>query len=157
MLLLIYLVLLLIVFLGLFVGLIIGFMAEEELKEGMRYFDIMRHLLFIIILALFFVYNPSWLLIILVALLIIIFSLSKHRETLYYYALAVIFFLSARYNGFAFIVPLIFLYGFPLGSIYAYKHLKEHKTNIVLRLFYKYAGFLINGIALGLLGLLFKT
>jgi len=153
--LLIYLILLLLVFLGVFVGLLIGFLADEELKPGRKYFDWLRHGVFIAILIIFFFNNPSWLLILIIALLIIAFSFSRHRETLYYYALAVIFFLSARYNGFTFIAPLIFLYGLPLGSIYLYNHIKERKPRIILHLFYKYAGFLINGIILGLLGLLF--
>lgn len=150
-----YLALLVIVFLGLFIGLLIGYLCEEELKPGMKYFNLLRHLLFIIILAVFFVKNPSLLFILLIALLIIAFSFSRHRETLYYYALAVIFFLSWRYNGLVILAPLIFLYSFPLGSIYLYNHIKENKKQVILGMFYKYAGFLINGVALGLLGLLF--
>jgi hypothetical protein len=146
-----YLVLLVIVFLGLFIGLLIGYLCEEELKPGMKYLELLRHLLFIAIL----VKNPSLLFILLIALLIIAFSFSRHRETLYYYALAVIFFLSWRYNGLVILAPLIFLYSFPLGSIYLYNHIKENKKQVILGMFYKYAGFLINGIALGLLGLLF--
>jgi hypothetical protein len=152
---LIYLVLSVIVFLGLFIGLLISYLAEEELKPGMQYFDWLRHLIFVVILVLFFVKNPSWLLIIIIALLIIIFSLSRHRETLYYYALAIISFLSWRYNGFVLITPLIFLYGVVLGSIYLYNHVREKKKKIVLGLLYKYAGFLINSILLGILGLFF--
>lgn len=150
-----YLALVVIMFLGLFVGLLIGYLTEEELKPGMRYFEWLRHLTFVAILVLFFVKNPSWLLIIIIALLIIIFSLSRHRETLYYYALAVIFFLSWKYNGFVLIAPLIFLYGLPLGSIYAFQNLKAKKKKVILGLLAKYAGFLINSIILGLLGLFF--
>ncbi len=148
-----YLLLLLIVFLGLFVGLLIGYMAKEELKPGLKYFNWLRHIIFIAILILFFVKNPSLLFLLVVAVLIILFSLSKHRETLYYYALAVIFFLSWGYNGFTMITPLIFLYSLPLGSMYLYAHVKEKKIKVILGLFYKYAGFLINGMVLGILWL----
>jgi len=151
---LIYLLLLVLVFIGLFIGLLVGYFCKEELKPGMNYLNWLRHLLFIAILITFFVKNPSWLFIILVAVIIILFSLSKNRETLYYYALAVIFFLSWRYNGFAMIAPLIFLYGFPLGSMHLYYNIKEKKKQVILKLFYRYAGFLINGLVLGLLGLL---
>jgi hypothetical protein len=155
----IYLILVIIAFIGIFIGLIIGYLCDEELKPGIKYFDLLRHLLFIAILAVFFIKNPSLLFLALIAALVIAFSYSKNRETLYYYALAVIFFLSWRYNGFAMLAPLIFLYGFPLGSIYLYERIsqkkKEDKKQIILGLLYKYAGFLINGIALGLLGLLF--
>ena len=90
-----YFLLLLLVFLGPFIGLHIGYLAEEELKPGANYFNILRHLLFIAMLVLFFVKNPSVPFVIMMALVIILFSLSKYRETLYYYALAIIFFISS--------------------------------------------------------------
>ena len=151
-----YLVLLILAFIGLFIGLLISYASQEELKPGLKYFNILRHLLFIAILIVFFVKNPSILFIILIAVLIIIFSFSRHRETLYYYALAVIFFLSWRFNGFALLAPLIFLYGFPVGSIYLYHHIKDkkNKKKIILGVLRQYAGFLIVGAVLGLVGLL---
>nr|MCK4929470.1 hypothetical protein [Nanoarchaeota archaeon] len=148
-----YIILLIIIFLGLLIGLLIGYMAKEELKPGKKYFDILRHALFIAILVVFFVKNPSVVFIIFIAALVIIFSFSKHRETLYYYTLAVIFFLSWHYNGFALLAPLIFLYGLPVGSIYLHNHIKKKKKQVILGLLYRYAGFLILGIILGLLGL----
>jgi hypothetical protein len=141
-------------FLGLYAGLLVAYFCKEELKPGMKYLNWLGHIIFITILAIFFVKNPSWLFFILVAAIIILFSLSKNRETLYYYALAVIFFLSWRYNGFTMMAPLIFLYGFPLGSMHLYYNIKAKKKQVILKLFYRYAGFLINGIVLGLLGLL---
>jgi hypothetical protein len=150
----IYLLTLVLAFLGLYAGLIVSYFCKEELKPGMDYLNWLMHIIFIAILAIFFVKNPSWLFIILVSAIIIFFSLSKNRETLYYYALAIIFFLSWRYNGFAMIAPLIFLYGFPLGSMHLYYNIKEKKKQVIMKLFYRYVGFLINGIILGLIGLL---
>ena len=159
-----YIVLLIIVFLGLFIGLLISYMTKEELKPGNKYFEILRHALFIAIIVIFFVKYPSIPLILITAVLIIILSFSKHRETLYYYALAWIFFISWQYDyviykgatyGFILLAPLIFLYGFPIGSIYLYNHIKEKnkKKKIILGMFRQYVGFLIVGIILGLLGL----
>ena len=148
-----YMILLIIIFFGLFIGLLIGYMAKEELKPGKKYFDILKHALFIAILVVFFVKNPSVVFIIFIAVLVIIFSFSRNRETLYYYALAVIFFLSWHYNGFALLAPLIFLYGFPIGSIYLYNHIKKKKKQVILGLLKQYVGFLVVGIILGLLGL----
>jgi len=130
-------------------------MAEEELKPGRKYFVAMKHLLFLVVLALFFIKNPSTIFIIFIALLIIIFSFSKHRETLYYYALAVIFFISWQFNGFTLIAPMIFLYGFPIGSIYLFNHLKDkkNKKKIAIGMLKQYVGFLIVGFLLGLIGL----
>jgi len=151
---LIYLIILILAFLGLYTGLFVSYFCKEELKPGMKYFNWLRHIIFLAILIIFFAKNPSWLLVILVATIIILFSLNKNRETLYYYALAVIFFLSWRYNGFTIIAPLIFIYGFPLGSMHLYYNIKEKKKQVILKLFYRYAGFLINGTILGLTGLL---
>ena len=148
-----YIILLIIIFFGLFIGLLIGYMAKEELKPGKKYFDILKHALFIAILVVFFVKNPSVVFIIFIAVLVIIFSFSRKWETLYYYALAVIFFLSWHYNGFALLAPLIFLYGFPIGSIYLYNHIKKKKKQVILGLLKQYVGFLVVGIILGLLGL----
>jgi len=159
-----YFALLIIAFLGIFIGLLIGYLTKEELKPG---FDYLNWLMFIILAAsivIFFAKNWSILFVMLIAAIMLAFSFSKHRETLYYYALAVIFFLSWRYNGFTLLAPLIFLYGLPLGSIYVHNHasINENKRKravkkkeVVLGAFYQYAGFLINGIILGILGLLF--
>lgn len=150
-----YLLLMAIIFLGLYIGLCIGYVAEEELKPGRKYFEILRHLLFLAALAVFFIKNPSIIFFIFTALLIIIFSFSRHRETLYYYALAVILFISWRFNGFTLLAPLTFLYGFPVGSIYLHTHFKgkKKKKQILLGMFRQYAGFLIVGVVLGILGL----
>jgi len=157
-----YLILLMIIFLGLFIGLLISYMAQEELKPGREYFDILKHGLFIAILIVFFVKYPSVPLILTTAVLIILTSFSKHRETLYYYILAWIFFISWWVDyvvyervtyGFVLLAPLIFLYGFPVGTIYLYRHLKQEKKQVILGMLRQYAGFLIVGVILGLLGL----
>jgi uncharacterized membrane protein YoaK (UPF0700 family) len=150
-----YFALLIIAFLGLFIGLLIGYLTKEELKPGFDYLNQLMFLILAAIIVIFFAKNWSILFVLLIAATMLAFSFSRHRETLYYYALAVIFFLSWRYNGFMLLAPLIFLYGLPLGSIYVHNHIKEKKEKVVLGALYKYAGFLINGIILGILGLLF--
>ena len=130
-------------------------MAKEELKKGKIYFKIMLHSVFLIILITFFIKNPSILFIIFIALLIIVFSLNKHRETLYYYALAVILFLSWKYNGLEMIASLIFLYSLPLSAIYLEEHLKQKKIKVFFGLLQKYIGFLILAIILGFIGIFF--
>ncbi|KYK26065.1 hypothetical protein AYK26_01300 [Euryarchaeota archaeon SM23-78] len=151
-----YLIILLIIFLGLYIGLLVGYLAQEELKPGKNYLNLLRHLLFIAIIVIFFVKNWSVLFVIMIAALIIIFSFSRYRETLYYYALAVIFFLAWHFNGITLIALLIFLYGFPVGSIYLCDHIKDKKNikKIVLGMLYDYVGFFGLGVLLGLIGLL---
>ena len=150
-----YFALLVIAFLGLFIGILIGYLTKEELKPGFDYLKWLMFLILAAVIVIFFAKNWSMLFVLLIAALMLAFSLSRHRETLYYYALAVIFFLSWRYNGFTLLAPLIFLYGLPLGSIHVHSHINEKKKKVVLGALYKYAGFLINGIILGFLGLLF--
>lgn len=148
-----YLALLLIVFLGVFIGLLISYMAKEELKPGAKYFNILKHAVFLAILVVFFVKNPSIMFVLVIAAIIIAFSFSKHWETLYYYALGIIFFLSWKYNGFSLLAPLMFLYGLPLGSLYLFHHIKEKKKKIILGLLRQYVGFFIVGLILGIIGL----
>lgn len=143
-----YFLLLVIAFLGLFVGLLIGYFSKEELKPGYQYINAFRHLIFAAIIILFFIYNPDWVFAIIIGAIIIAFSLHKRRETLYYYFLSLIFFLSWRYEGLGVVAPLIFLYGVPLGSIYLLNHAKEKKKQVILGAVYKYAGFPISGAAL---------
>lgn len=148
-----YLIILLITFSGIFIGLLISYFTQEELKPGKNYFKILMHALFIAILILFFVKNPDYVFFIFIALLIIIYSFSNYRETLYYYTLAVIFFLSWKYNGFTLITPLIFLYSFPIGAIYLAEHSKKKKKEVILGILKQYVGFLIVGVVLGIFGL----
>jgi hypothetical protein len=153
-----YFLLLLIVFIGVFVGLLISYFSKEELKPGFQYINALRHMIFLVIIVLFFIYNPDWVFAVIIGAIILLFSFHKHRETLYYYALALFFFLSWKYNGFGLISQLIFLYGITLGSIYLHAHMKEKIKKVILGAFYRYAGFLICGVALviflSLLGLI---
>jgi hypothetical protein len=141
-----FLLLLLLVFLGLFIGLAVGSLAEEELKPGLPYFEWLRRILFIAIVAVFFIMNPSWLLILIVALIMIAFSFSREREAFYYSALSIVLYLTWVYNGFHIIAPLIFLYGFPTGTIYLFQHIKEKRIGIVLGLLAKHLAFLLIGL-----------
>lgn len=142
----IFLLLLLLIFLGLFIGLAVGRLAEEELRPGMHYFEWMRGALLLAIIAVFFITNPSKLFIILTALMLVLFSFSREREALYYSSLGMILYLSWNFNGFAIIAPLVFLYGFPEGTIYLYAHIKEHNLKLALGLFLKNLSFLLVGL-----------
>ncbi len=167
-----YLILLLLVFLGVILGLFTGCFAREELRDSRKYLVIFRHALYLVILLIFFASNPSLLFVLIVAGIIIAFSFSKFWQTLYYYALGIVFFLSWHYNGFTLIAPLIFLYGFPVGSLFLLntKHFKSAKNlagfdrmkkndkkkvlvNASLGVLKQYSGFFITGLILGIIGL----
>lgn len=159
------LLLLLVVFSGLLIGLIIGWLAEEELKPGMPYLEWLGRLLLLAIVIIFFYYNTSFLFILLISLILIVFSFSRERETLYYSATAIILCLSWMYNGFFIIAPLVFLYGFPLGSIhyYAYhthynstadrsKKKRKSLMRMIISLLLRYLPFLLLGLIFYILG-----
>lgn len=148
-----YLLISLIVFLGVYCGLVIGKMAEEELKPGRRYFDWLRHSLFVLVLVLFMVWNPSWLFFSVVAIILLLMSFHRRRETLYYYGLAPMLFISYLYNGFAYLAPLVFLYGFPLGSIYLFENPSKNLKKTVLGMLVRYSGFLVLTILFSVLQL----
>lgn len=145
---------LLVIFSGLFVGLLTGNMAKEELSAGRKYFGILRSLLFIAILVIFFAMNWSVLFVLLIALLVIAFSFSRERESLYYLSLAPVLFLAWLYNGFAILAPLAFLYGFPIGTLYLHEHIKEKPMKHIYGLLYRNSGFVVLGILLGVIGLI---
>jgi hypothetical protein len=142
----------LIVFLGVVVGCLIGYLAEEELKPGRWILDAFRHALFVIIIIVFFFNNISWMIFLLVSGMIILVSFHPKRETLYYLALAVVLFLSYRYNAFSLIAPLIFLYGLPVGSLYLVENRKKKGIKLISSLIISYFGFLALAIILGVLG-----
>ncbi|MFH0870203.1 MAG: hypothetical protein V1866_04055 [archaeon] len=149
-----YFVSLLIVFLGVFVGLLVGYFTKEELVPGRKYFEMLKDLLFIAILIVFFAKNWSVVFVLLIALLVIIFSFSKEREALYYLSLAPMLFLAWLYNGFAIMAPLAFLYGFPIGTLYLFEHIKEKPIKQVYGLIHRHSGFVVLGVLLGIIGLI---
>jgi len=144
---------LIIIFSGIFVGLLMGYMAKEELVPGRKYFEMLQHMIFLAILAVFFLKNWSVVFVLLIALLVIVFSFSKEREALYYLSLAPVLFFAWLYNGFAILAPLAFLYGFPIGTIYLHEHIKDKPLKHIYGIIYRYYGFLLLGIMLGIIGL----
>jgi hypothetical protein len=142
-----YTIISLIAFLGLYCGLLVGYSAREELIPGREHLNRLLHFLFAAIVVVFLYLNKSIIFFIAIPALIILFSFSKVKETLYYYTLAVILGLSYLYNGFLTMSTLIFLYGFPLGSL----HLADRqKMTLVLSakdLAKAHGGFIIIQVA----------
>lgn len=134
---------LIICFLGIYVGLLIGWMAKEELKQGKKYFVILLKSLFVLII--FFIFYELGLEILayisLVVIGLLLFSLKESYEQLLFYASAILLFISLIYDSL--IVPgLVFLMGFPIGTLYLYK--KKKKAWLLIKgLFIEYYWFLI--------------
>jgi len=114
-------------FLGLFVGMALGKIAEEELKDGKKYFILMQRLILLISLGtiLYFYKVPA---IIIIAALWILSNLMFKRNiaTPYYYlGLGIIYWLSAKEQTWHLLESsLIFLYGAFTGTVLFYEKRK---------------------------------
>jgi hypothetical protein len=148
-----YLILSVLVFLGAFCGLAVGKIAQEELEPGRAYLKWLMHIIFVAVLAIFLYLNQSIAFLLTIPVIIILFSFSKRYETLWYYALAPIMFISYNYNGFSIIAPLIFLYGFPLGSLLLSENTKGSWKKILSLIILRYGWFLLLSICFQLLQL----
>ncbi len=140
-----YMLALVVTFLGLFVGLVLVFTATEELKAGRKFFILLTRIIFSLafVLLLLSYSIPWWLIVIMV---IAYFAVDYHYridERYIYALLAVIFFLSYRnQNLFILESMLIFLYGFPAGSLFCEKLVKK-KLLAIGKLFLNHLHYLI--------------
>ena len=145
----------LIVFFGLIIGIILAYIAPEELKDGKKYFIFLQNFLLLLILFfLLYLYKFNLALNILISLalfFLLYFYLNnkKHQKIKYidYAFLGIIFYLSAK-NTSLFLVQsaLIFIYGFPAGSLL----LKIKKKNI-LKVFLRNVSFVVISLGIFLL------
>lgn len=123
----------LIVFLGLIAGIVLAKINPEELKQGRKYFILLQKgALFIIFLLLLFFFKLDSIYIIISCILFLIFlyfvKLKKSIGIITYSLLAVILFISSfREAYFTYMAILIFIYGFPAGSLFYY-NTKTHKV-----------------------------
>ncbi len=115
-----YLLVLIGSFSGLFVGMGLGYITKEELKYGKKYFLWMQNI--VLILAAIFVLYSFHLHIILFILIGLLATLAmiylKPGIVIGYLILAVLFYLSiGSINLFILTSSMVFLYGFPTGSL----------------------------------------
>ena len=108
-------------FLGVLVGLGLGYAAKEELKPGKKYFLWMQNI--ILVLAGIFVlysFNLNLILFIVLGLLLtLVLAYFEPNTIIGYGLLALLVFLSiGNDNLFILMASLVFLYGFPTGSLF---------------------------------------
>ena len=146
----------LISFSGLLIGMILAFTAEEELKNGKKYFLLLQKLILLLILIfLLNFFNINLYLRITIYILFIALITFSIKSQIIYPILAVVFFLSSKNPG-LFITNsiLIFLYGFPTGSLFAKKLIKKKKLFVLKNIFLSYFWFVAIAIALRLIFLI---
>ena len=143
----------LISFLGLLVGMILAFTAKEELEPGKKYFQLLQKLtLLLIVIFLLNFFNINIYLRIIIYILFIFLMTLNIKSQIIYPVLGVVFFLSLRdINLFTTNSILIFLYGFPTGSLFAKKLIKKRKLFVLKNIFLNYFWFVAIAIALKLI------
>jgi hypothetical protein len=122
---------LLISLLGFLFGIILSLIAPEELKPGKKYFFLLKHTLFLIILVniiYFFIKQQEYLALIILTIIYLTFIIIQFKprnnywEIPNYLIFLVPYFLLNQNPTFQLLqTTLIFLYGFPAGTILRFK------------------------------------
>src|SRR3989344_8721789 len=136
----------LIVFSGLIFGAILALIAKEELKPGKRYFRIFQNILFAIIAAItiYFAYivNIFLAMSVLGISLYVLFSGSRFADIMMYSKFAFIFYFTRNTEFFILLSSLIFLYGFPAGTLFADSLKEKSKIKTIAKTAVRYSIFL---------------
>lgn len=135
-----YTLTLIVSFLGLILGIILAYIAKEELRPGKKYFILLQKVVLTLILSFFFYFflffkkNYFLLVLSLLVFFILIYFFIEKVKTYYIYPiLALIFFFSSKnIDLFKIEAFLIFLYGFPTGSLLT-KVTKKNYIEIVIK------------------------
>ena len=130
-------VILLISLLGILFGYLLAKIAPEELKDGRKYFLLMKKILFValfLIINYYFLINKSYSYLVTFTILCIILFLidlklnlklklklkSQYMEIANYIVFIIPYFLIPQINFQLLIASLMFIYGFPIGTLLKY-------------------------------------
>lgn len=141
-----YALTLLVSFLGLFMGMALAFIAPEELKAGRKNFVLFTRIIFAVILALLLLYfNIHWLFVFLFVVGYFALDYNYRIDERYVYALmAAVFILSAGNTTLLILeASLIFMYGFPAGTLFSEKLVKKSIFAAAGKLFLNYMHYLV--------------
>lgn len=108
-----YLLVLIITFAGVLTGGVLALLSPEELKQGEKYWKILKWALLILIIAVLFYFSGNIFFAAAIAALLVILKILK-RE---YPALAFVLFLSSKESFLLIAASLIFIYGLPSGTL----------------------------------------
>jgi len=119
---------------GVVLGVILTLIAPEEIREGKKYFVLLKRFIFITIYLLVFVYliNQIYLYpFVLFSVILFILDFKSNKKILYvlhYLVFIPPYFLNTNQNFQLILASLIFLYGFPVGSLLRIEHEKEERS-----------------------------
>jgi hypothetical protein len=134
---------------GFYAGIILSYISPEEMKDGRKYFRIMRYFIIIILLliSLFFMYNNfSFLIIIIFGLLLLsLYFLYINWERFVFLIFGIVLGLSFIIESYyLFLLSFIFIYGLPAGSLlYKVKELSKYYICPLFFIFGAFIGILI--------------
>ena len=126
--------------LGLIMGAIVSWMAEEELKDGTKIFILVKKLLFITLMVLFFHFKFQSIIITSIALIIAVFITIIDLNIFVYYLLFAYFLFRSEPIPELFLVMsiIIFIFGFPVAALFLkgksrIKYHQKEKTSMKLK------------------------
>jgi hypothetical protein len=141
-----------IAFSGVVIGAILAFNTKEEMPTAKKYLPLLQSIIFVTIVAVLLNYFKLNIAVRVLVYAAVIFVLLRRQRLNLYPVLAATFFLLGQSSQSLFMVSaLIFLYGFPAGSLY-FMHNKRMKwLELVRKVSVKYGIFLVAAILLQLL------
>jgi len=127
-------------YLGIGVGIALSYIAKEELKAGKKYFILMQDIIFAIIvgvLMISFYFYWYWTVPVVLAMFWLSYKFEKQfgpsKSTWFYPLLGILFFASSfKQTCFLINSSLIFIYGFPTGSL-LFNHKEKNYGDLVVR------------------------
>lgn len=142
----------LVAFLGVPVGAFLALSAREEMHTGRKYFLWLQNIILIAVVALLLNHFNALLILKVAAYAALIFVLLKSSVLNFYPFFAAAFFILGQNSRELFaIAALVFLYGFPAGSMYVIKNKRMPLFETLGRASLRYASFPAAAILLQLI------
>jgi hypothetical protein len=110
-----------IVVLGFVCGIVLRLFTKEEMKAGRKYFIYLQYAILAVIIALMIYFRMHYVIILIfLAVLVMVFSKSRMKKPMpasVYIIFGMLFFEASRSSLFILFSSLMFLFGFPAGSL----------------------------------------
>ena len=141
-----------IAFSGVIAGVILAFKTSEEMPAAGKYLPRLQQILLVAIACFFIYYLKPGFLVAVITSAAAVFAALLRPGFNYYPALAAVFFLSGQSGHGLFVASLlIFLYGFPMGSMHFIKNQNMGLFKILKNAVLKYGIFLVLSLGFQLL------
>ncbi len=147
----------LVAFSGVLVGAFLAMIAREEMPTGRKYFPVLKKVLLIAVAAVLLSHFSALLIVKVVVYSALLFFLPRRHMLNFYPLLAVAFFILGQESRELFVLSvLVFLYGFPTGSMYVVRNKRMSILKTLGKVSLRYAVFPVAAVALQMLHMLFS-